>query len=107
MGKRHKQEIINSFHTYSGRRINNESIEGRNRYIKKVELANSYRNFKRFRHRILYIFNKHFKTLDKPMKTQLLKLPAKERANIIKRNFILKPLFEILLLVSLKNHTEI
>ncbi len=75
-----KQEIINSFHTYKGRRINNGPIEGRNRYVKTVlELANGYRNFKRFRHRILYVFNKHEETLDKPMETKTVKLPGKFR----------------------------
>ena len=75
-----KQEIINSFHTYKGRRINNGPIEGRNRYVKTVlELANGYRNFKRFRHRILYVFNKHEKTLDKPMETKTVKVPGKFR----------------------------
>ena len=75
-----KQEIINSFHTYKGRRINNGPIEGRNRYVKTVlELANGYRNFKRFRHQILYVFNKHEKTLDKPMETKTVKVPGKFR----------------------------
>ena len=75
-----KQEIINSFHTYKSRRINNGPIEGRNRYVKTVlELANGYRNFKRFRHQILYVFNKHEKTLDKPMETKTVKVPGKFR----------------------------
>lgn len=75
-----KQEIINSFHTYEGRRINNGPIEGRNKYVKIIlELANGYKNFKRFRNRLLYIFNKHEKPFDKPKETKLIKLPGKER----------------------------
>lgn len=82
-----KQEIINSFHKYKGKRINNGPIEGRNRYIKTVlELANGYRNFKRSRRRILYVFNKYEKPLDKPKETQLLKLPAKEMVRISRRS---------------------
>lgn len=75
-----KQEIINSFHTYEGRRINNGPIEGRNKYVKIIlELANGYKNFKRFRNRLLYVFNKHEKPFDKPKETKLIKLPRKER----------------------------
>jgi transposase len=75
-----RQEIINSFYTYEGRRINNGPIEGRNKYVKIIlALANGYRNFKRFRNRILYIFNKHEKPLQKPKDTRLIKLPGKER----------------------------
>lgn len=82
-----KQEIINSFHTYEGRRINNGPIEGRNKYVKIIlELANGYRNFKRFRNRILYVFNKHEKPLDKPKGTKLIKLPGKERGKYNKNN---------------------
>lgn len=75
-----KQEIINSFHTYEGRRINNGPIEGRNKYVKIIlELANGYKNFKRFRNRLLYVFNKHEKPLDEPKETKFMKLPGKER----------------------------
>lgn len=75
-----KKEIINSFHTYNGRRINNGPIEGRNKYVRIILiLAMGYKNFKRFRNRILYVFNKHEKPLDKPLDTRQIKLPGKER----------------------------
>ena len=55
-----KKEIINSFHTYDGRKISNGAIERRNRIIKIIlRLANGYTNFKRFRNRVLYILNKY------------------------------------------------
>lgn len=75
-----KQEIINSFYTYDGRRINNGPIEGRNKYVKIIlELSNGYRNFKRFRNRILYVFNKHEEALKVPADSKLIKLPGKQR----------------------------
>lgn len=75
-----KNEIINSFHTYNGRRINNGPIEGRNKYVKTIiRLANGFKNFKRFRNRILYVFNKHEKPLKNPKESQPIKIPGKER----------------------------
>lgn len=75
-----KEEIINSFHTYEGRRINNGPIEGRNKYIKIITgLANGYKNFKRPRNRILFVFNRHEKPSEERLDTKLLKLPGKER----------------------------
>ena len=75
-----REEIINSFHTYNGRRINNGPIEGRNKYIHIIlELANGYRNFKRFRNRVLFVFNKHESPLKEPRETASMKLPGKER----------------------------
>jgi len=55
-----KQEIINSFSTFDGRKISNGPIEGRNKLVKLVlQIANGYTNFKRFRNRIMYVLNKH------------------------------------------------
>ena len=55
-----KQEIINSFCTYDGRKLSNGPIEGRNKIIKIIlRLANGYTNFKRFRNRVLYVLNKY------------------------------------------------
>lgn len=63
-----KNEIINSFYTYNERRINNGPIEGRNKYIGIIiNLANGYTNFKRFRNRVLYVFNKFEKSSDNPL----------------------------------------
>lgn len=43
-----KQEILNSFHWYDGRRLSNGPIEGKNNYIKKIiSNANGLSNFKR------------------------------------------------------------
>mgnify|MGYP003296455018 CR=1 FL=1 len=72
--KNWRKEIINSFDEYDGRRINNGPIEGRNKYIKiLLNLANGYRNFKRFRNRVLYVFNKFDKPSDSPKETKLQK----------------------------------
>lgn len=82
-----KEEIINSFHTYDGRRINNGPIEGRNKYIHIIlELANGYKNFKRFRHRALFVLNKHESPLKEPRDTSLIKLPGKERGPYNKKS---------------------
>ena len=73
--KNWRKEIINSFDEYDGRRINNGPIEGRNKYIKiLLSLANGYRNFKRFRNRVLYVFNKFEKPSDSPKETKFIKL---------------------------------
>lgn len=57
-----KQEILNSFTTINGRRINNSYIESKNRILKKLIInANGFRNFKRTRNRILYCLNKYDK----------------------------------------------
>lgn len=87
-----KEEIINSFHTYEGRRISNGPIEGRNKYICIIlTLAMGYKNFKRFRNRVLYVFNKFEKPLEKPQDTGLKKLPEKNEGNIRKnKNMIYK-----------------
>lgn len=72
-----KEETLNSFITYDGRRISNGPIEGRNKYIKvMLELSNGISNFKRFRNRILYVFNKHEVPSDTVLDTRLLKLPG-------------------------------
>lgn len=78
--KNWRKEIINSFDEYDGRRINNGPIEGRNKYIKiLLTLANGYRNFKRFRNRVLYVFNKYDKASEYPKDTKLIKLPGNIR----------------------------
>ena len=57
-----KQEILNSFTTINGRRINNSYSESKNRILKKLIInANGFRNFKRTRNRILYCLNKYDK----------------------------------------------
>ena len=57
-----KQEILNSFTTINGRRINNSYIESKNRILKKLIInANGFRNFKRTSNRILYCLNKYDK----------------------------------------------
>ena len=77
-----REEIINSFYTYQGRRINNGPIEIRNKYVHiLLELANGYRNFKRFRNRVLYVLNKYEMPLTEPKDSDLIKLPGKERGS--------------------------
>ena len=54
-----KQEIINSFNTVEGRRINNSYIESKNRLLEKLLYnANGFSNFERTRKRIIYCLNK-------------------------------------------------
>lgn len=56
--KKWRQEIINSFDTYDGRRISNGPIESVNSRIKLIKgNANGYKNFDRFRKRVLYSLN--------------------------------------------------
>lgn len=59
MLKKWKQEIINSFHWFDGRRVSNGILESKNARIKVIlKNANGYRNFDRLRTRILYSLNK-------------------------------------------------
>ena len=54
-----REEIINSFTTINGKRINNGYIESKNRILEKlIYNANGFTNFKRTRNRILYCLNK-------------------------------------------------
>lgn len=81
-----REEIINSFHTYGNRRINNGPIEGRNKYLKIIlELANGYKNFKRYRNRVLYVFNKLEKPSERPLNTKKIKLTGKIRGKYNKK----------------------
>ncbi|WP_102266732.1 ISL3 family transposase [Massilicoli timonensis] len=58
--KNWKQEIINSFDIIDHRRISNGPIESVNSRIKLIKRnANGYRNFIRFRKRVLYSLNKN------------------------------------------------
>lgn len=53
-----KQEILNSFNWYNGRRISNGPIESRNNIIKLlIRNAAGYRNFNHLRTRIIYCIN--------------------------------------------------
>lgn len=53
-----RDEIINSFDTYAGRRISNGPIESVNSRLKNMKNnANGYKNFDRFRLRALYSLN--------------------------------------------------
>ena len=55
-----KQEIINSFRTVEGRRINNSYIESKNRILERLLYnANGFGNFKRTRNRIMYCLNRY------------------------------------------------
>lgn len=55
-----KTEIINSFSSVNGRRINNSYIESKNSILEKMIInANGFTNFKRFRNRIMYCLNKN------------------------------------------------
>ena len=55
-----KEEIINSFITIDGKRINNSYIESRNKTINTlIYNANGFTNFKRARNRIMYCINKN------------------------------------------------
>lgn len=99
--KNWRKEIINSFGEYDGRRINNGPIEGRNKYIKiLLNLANGYRNFKRFRNRVLYVFNKFDKPSDSPKETKLIKLPGIIRGNYKKKKLKSRQKNECILLHS-------
>ena len=53
-----------------------------------LELANGYKNFKRFRHRALFVLNKHESPLKEPRDTSLIKLPGKERGPYNKKTKI-------------------
>ena len=53
-----REEIVNSFTTINGQRINNSVIESKNRMVEKlIYNANGFTNFKRTRNRILYCLN--------------------------------------------------
>lgn len=57
--KKWRQEIINSFDTVDNRRISNGPVESVNSRIKLIKRnANGYRNFERFRNRVLYSLNR-------------------------------------------------
>ena len=59
-----KQEILNPFHWYDGRRLSNGPIEGKNNYIKKIiSKANELSNFKRARNKFIYSQNQYEKYL--------------------------------------------
>lgn len=54
------REIINSFTTYNGKRINNSAIESKNKMVETLFYnANGFVNFKRTRNRIMYCLNKN------------------------------------------------
>lgn len=56
--KKWKQEIMNSFDIVDNRRISNGPVESVNSRIKLIKRnANGYRNFERFRKRVLYSLN--------------------------------------------------
>ncbi len=53
-----KEEIINSFIEHDGKKVNNGIIENRNKSIKLIKhSSNGYRNWERFRNRVLYSLN--------------------------------------------------
>lgn len=57
-----ENEIVNSFIRFGERRLHNAYIEGANNHIKVIKRVSfGYRNFKRFRKRIMYIINKKTK----------------------------------------------
>lgn len=57
--KKWKQEIINSFDMVDNRRISNGSVESVNSRIKLIKRnSNGYKNFERFRKRVLYSLNR-------------------------------------------------
>jgi len=56
-----RQEIINSFIRYDGKRVSNGPIEDRNSTIKTIKkVANGTSNFDRFRNRIMFVVNKDY-----------------------------------------------
>ena len=60
-----KEEILNSFISYKGRRLTNSMAENRNNYIKKILcVSNGYQNFKRCRNRIMYVETQNAKPLE-------------------------------------------
>ncbi|MDD5801735.1 MAG: transposase [Solobacterium sp.] len=55
-----KKEIVNSFITVDGKRINNSYIESRNKQVASLMYnANGLSNFKRTRNRLMYCINKN------------------------------------------------
>ena len=53
-----KEEIVNSFIEHDGKKVNNGIIENRNKSIKLIKhSSNGYRNWERFRNRVLYSLN--------------------------------------------------
>lgn len=69
MLKNWRQEIINSFIRYEGKRITNGFIERKNKDIKTIiRMANGYRNFARFRNRVMFSLNKNEPILAVPKK---------------------------------------
>lgn len=56
--KNWKEEILNSFTWFEGRRLSNGPIEGKNNYIKKIiSSANGMQNFERARNKFIYSQN--------------------------------------------------
>jgi len=58
-----KSEIINSFmvHPLTEKRMTNGTVEGINNYIKVIKrVSYGFRNFNRFRSRILFLYNKQY-----------------------------------------------
>lgn len=56
--KNWKEEILNSFAWFDGRRLSNGPIEGKNNYIKKIiSNANGMQNFERARNKFIYSQN--------------------------------------------------
>ena len=56
--KNWKEEVTNSFIEHDGEKVNNGIIENRNKSIKLIKhSSNGYRNWERFRNRVLYSLN--------------------------------------------------
>ena len=67
MLKNWRPEIINSFICIDGKRITNGFIERKNKDIKTIiRLGNGYRNFPRFRNRVLFSLNDNESILSNP-----------------------------------------
>src|SRR5690606_7953773 len=61
-----KAEIINSFdlHPQTNKKMTNGTVEGVNNYIKVIKrVSYGFRNFSRFRSRILFLYNKSYSML--------------------------------------------
>ena len=74
-------EIVNSFTVINGKRLSNEKIESINSRVKIIlKNANGYKNFSRFRNRMMYSLNKD--SIPSTYSNQeIIKKPEKKRGS--------------------------
>ena len=56
-----KKEIVHSFIKHNNKSLTNGGIEGLNNFIKTVKkVSYGFRNFERFRNKVIYLYNKDY-----------------------------------------------